>query len=72
MAKKTTTQMLIEELEDLKMKLFDKESSLLRTYADNNVLCDLYGQATREVAETRKYIELLDRTITMIREGEKK
>lgn len=65
----STTQM-IAQIEELKSKLYDRESELLgqqHTHSD-----DPWGNKTREIAELRRHVELLDRTINMLKIQEQK
>jgi len=59
-------EQLIREIEELKSKLYDQESELLRVYGDVNG--DYHGNNTRRIADLRQSVELLDRTIKMLRE----
>jgi hypothetical protein len=65
-----TIEQMIVKLEELKYELYDKESYLLRIFADRNPMCDFNGDTTREIAHLRSRVELLDRTIKMLKSQE--
>jgi hypothetical protein len=63
----TTIDQLIDQLEELKMDLFDRESAFLRSITPE-WQSDMEGHKMRRIAELRKQQELLGRTIKMLKE----
>jgi hypothetical protein len=62
-----TIEQMIVKLEELKSELYDRESELLRSFADRNPMCDFNGDTTRKIASLRSRVELLDRAINMLK-----